>query len=132
MTRASYQYKWKGDDLIIRFKKRGRTIKAQLGNAVFTISRRTPPKKYVKAVTGRATARKGIIPNSLIKLNGRWGFYATTFTIEMKSFTDDFETVHKLAIPKLNGSGSFHHSGENINFDGGTVVSELIAKKIFD
>ena len=131
MANVSYQYKWDGDDLIIRYKKSGRTIQAQLGNAIFTISRRTAPKRYVKIVTGKAAARKGIIPNSLATLDGRWGFLASSLAMAPFSFIDDFGTQNKLVIPKLNSSKSFHKADGNIVFDGGCVVSENAVEKLF-
>jgi len=131
MVTASYEYKWDGDTLVVRYKKRSRYIIAQLGNAKLVINRRTMPKKYVRAVTGKANVRKGILPNSLSKLSGRWAFMPQSVKIIKKKFKDDYGNEYDLTIPEFDKNNSFIASSPTYNFDGGVVMNENLVVKLF-
>jgi len=123
MATASYQYKWEGDTLVIRYKKRRRTITAQLGDVKFSINRRTLPKKYMFVVTGKANARKGILPNSLTTLQGRWAFMPQKLIVQKKNFKDDFGTTNQLTIPEFDKNNSFDNQDGTVKFDGALILN---------
>jgi len=130
MSKVSYSYKWEEDTLIIRFKGR-RAINMQLGNAVLTISLRTPPKKYAFIVTGNARARKGILPNSLSTLTGRWAFMPKRVEVVRKKIQDDFGQTHEFKYAKLDREKSFNYKDEQYSYDGALIMNADAVQSIF-
>lgn len=126
---SKYRYYWDSDTLIVKYKGR-RTITASLGNVDMVISVRTPPKKYAFVVTGSARARKGILPNSLSRLKGRWGFSPTKMNFIRKQLRDDYGNTHNVVIPEFDDNSSFNYSEPVHSQDGGLICNENLVTKM--
>ncbi len=125
-----YNYEWLKDGTLRVKIKRGRAIKFQIGNASFAVNLRRPPKKIMLAVTGKATARKGLLPNSLFPLGSEWHWEIKSVSKQEKTITDDKYTQGTFEYLQADVDKSKNIEYNTFTPDGATLLDENQVQKL--